>query len=315
MNISATHRPSGISRIKLFLALSRTTHGLLDMATPAFAALIWLGEFPPAETMLIGLLTTFAGYTAVYALNDVVGYKEDKKKIRQSNLNTGLKDLDSVWVRHPMAQGMLSFRAGLVWASGWAVVAAIGAYLLNPVCLLIFLAGCGLESMYCLLLKITHHRVIVSGGVKTSGGIAAIYAVDPSPSLFFLAALFLLLFFWEVGGQNVPNDWTDVEEDRQLEVKTIPVTFGENYSLYIILGSLLLAWVMTGILFLIAPVRFQPYHIALAMTVAAFLLLKPAWQLYRSKTPADAMELFNRASYFPLSLLGITLINVVQQSI
>src|SRR5690606_26058705 len=30
------------NRLKLFLALSRTPHGLLDMATPAMGALLWL---------------------------------------------------------------------------------------------------------------------------------------------------------------------------------------------------------------------------------------------------------------------------------
>mgnify|MGYP000096088635 CR=1 FL=1 len=37
---------------------------------------------------------------------------------------------------------------------------------------------------------------------------AAVVAVDPSPSLVFLLFLFLTIFFWEIGGQNAPNDWT-----------------------------------------------------------------------------------------------------------
>jgi 4-hydroxybenzoate polyprenyltransferase len=66
---------TGLSRLKLFLALSRTPHGLLDMCTPAFGALLWLGHFPSPFIVIIGLATTFAGYTAVYALNDIVDYK------------------------------------------------------------------------------------------------------------------------------------------------------------------------------------------------------------------------------------------------
>ncbi len=61
---AAQHRFSGLSRLKLFWALSRTPHGLLDMCTPVFAALLWLGGFPSVEIILVGLLTTFAGYTA-----------------------------------------------------------------------------------------------------------------------------------------------------------------------------------------------------------------------------------------------------------
>ncbi|MEE9613005.1 MAG: hypothetical protein V3W19_17250, partial [Desulfatiglandales bacterium] len=78
---------SGLSRLKLFLALSRTPHGLLDMATPALGALIWLGAFPPLRIIILGLITAFAGYTAVYALNDVIGHRTDKEKIQQSGFN------------------------------------------------------------------------------------------------------------------------------------------------------------------------------------------------------------------------------------
>ena len=73
---------TGFSRLKLFWALSRTPHGLLDMATPALGALLWLGRFPSLELIVIGLITTFAGYTAVYALNDVIDYRVDKEKIQ-----------------------------------------------------------------------------------------------------------------------------------------------------------------------------------------------------------------------------------------
>ena len=58
---------SSPSRIKLFMALSRTPHGLLDMATPALAALFWLGAIPSLRVVMIGVITAFAGYTAVYA--------------------------------------------------------------------------------------------------------------------------------------------------------------------------------------------------------------------------------------------------------
>ena len=79
--VSESSLPShftGLARLKLFFALSRTPHGLLDMCTPAFGALLWLGHFPPVATIVIGIITTFAGYTAVYALNDVVDYNNSE---------------------------------------------------------------------------------------------------------------------------------------------------------------------------------------------------------------------------------------------
>jgi 4-hydroxybenzoate polyprenyltransferase len=280
------------------------------MAAPAFAALLWLGAMPPLNIVLLGLLTTFAGYTAVYALNDVIGYRQDKEKIEKSIL-LDRNDLDAVWVRHPMAQDLLSFRAGLIWAIGWSAVAAVGAFLLNPICLLIFMAGCVLEALYCLLLKITHHRVLISGGVKTSGAMAAVFAVDPNPDITFLVLLFLLFFFWEIGAQNIPNDWSDLDEDQRLNVRTIPVRFGPDHSLSIILVSLLITLGLTTIIFNFSLTTFQWRYILLALAAAGALLVYPAWRLYRSKKTTDAMILFNRASLFPLSLLIVVLIKVL----
>ncbi len=103
---------TGLARLKLFFALSRTPHGLLDMCTPAFGALLWLGHFPPVQTIVVGIITTFAGYTAVYALNDVIDYKADREKATRGGFSDTGNDLDSIIVRHPMAQGLLSFKEG-----------------------------------------------------------------------------------------------------------------------------------------------------------------------------------------------------------
>jgi 4-hydroxybenzoate polyprenyltransferase len=301
-----------LSKIKLFLALSRTSHGVLDMATPALAALLWLGAFPPLHIIALGLLTTFSGYTAVYALNDVVDYRTDKEKIGRTGQGfQGAGDLDALWVRHPMAQGLLSYREGVLWAAGWSVVAIIGAALLNPICILIFVGGCLLETAYCLLLKITHHRAIISGGVKTSGALAAVFAVDPSPGAGYLLCLFLLFFFWEIGGQNVPNDWTDMEEDRHIQAKTIPIHFGADEAIRIILVSLSVSVLLTPVVFHLSRAAFGPVYMLASLTAAVGLLILPAWQLHRSKDPASAMALFNRASCLPLALLFIVLVKLI----
>lgn len=307
---STSHGHTHFSRLKLFLALSRTSHGILDMATPAFAALLWLGGFPPLHVTLLGVITTFAGYTAVYALNDVVDFRIDREKIHQTGLSGHAGDLDALWVRHPLAQGMLSLRDGILWAAGWSAVALIGAALLNPVCVVIFLLGCLLETFYCLLLKISHHRVIISGGVKTSGAVAAVFAVDPSPGIGYIACLFLLFFFWEIGGQNVPNDWTDMEADRAMNARTVPVRFGSEFSLKIILVALACTVILTPVLFLFSQSRIAPPYLILVIITAGYFLILPALRLRRTKKPRDAMALFNKASYFPAALLCIVLITI-----
>jgi 4-hydroxybenzoate polyprenyltransferase len=186
-------------------------------------------------------------------------------------------------VRHPIAQGFLSFKEGLAWSLAWGILALLGAYMLNPVCAAIFLAGALLESVYCLMWRVSHFRTIVSGGVKTTGALAAVFAVDPNPSLVFILILFLCLFFWEIGGQNIPADWTDIEEDRQLNAQTIPVFF-------------------------VTRVRFEiPYILATVFT-GGYLLLNPAVKLYKTKERREVMTLFNKASYYPVSLLAIVTI-------
>jgi len=302
---------TAFSKIKLFLALSRTPHGLLDMATPALGALLWLGRFPSFEVSLIGLITTFAGYTAVYALNDVIDYRVDKEKLALCGSFDTECDLDSAMVRHPMAQGYLTFKEGLLWTAGWTIVAMWGAYHLNPVCILIFAIGCFLEAVYCLLLKVTHLRTLVSGGVKTAGAIAGVFAVDPSPSPLFLLMLFLWLFLWEIGGQNVPNDWMDIEEDRRLNAKTIPVQLGPNSANGIILGSLTAAMILSAVVFYISPISFEfPFRVA-AVATGICLFVLPAALLYKTKEPHYANALFNMASYYPLALLVIVVVKLL----
>jgi 4-hydroxybenzoate polyprenyltransferase len=203
--------------LKLFFALSRTPHGLLDMATPAVAALLWHGSFPGLRIILVGLITVFAGYTAVYALNDLVDHRVDRKKLKRGGFRNTESYLDAVLIRHPLAQGLLTFKQAVLWTACWALLTLLGAYLLNPVCAIIFLAACLLETIYCLMWRTSHLRTLIMGAVKTSGAMAAVFAVDPRPSLPFLVLLFLWLFFWEIGGQNIPADWTDIEEDRSLK--------------------------------------------------------------------------------------------------
>lgn len=304
---------TGFARLKLFWALSRTPHGLLDMCTAALASLLWLGHFPSFKIIGIGLITVFAGYTAIYALNDIVGYRSDKRKLQQGNLRgfDDCEDLDARLVRHPMARGLLSFKEGLLWSIAWAVLAIIGAYLLNPVCVLIFICGSILETIYCLMWNISPSRTIISGVVKTAGPIAAVFAVDPNPSISYLIVLFLLMFFWEIGGQNVPNDWSDIEEDTLFQAQTVPIRLGLEQANVIIFGSIILTIILSGILLVLSNVAFElPFILAFAFVGLYFLLL-PTIKLYRSEESSHAMILFNKASYYPLALLVVIVIKLL----
>jgi 4-hydroxybenzoate polyprenyltransferase len=281
------------------------------MATPAVAALLWLGAFPPPAVTGLGLLSAFAGYTAVYALNDVVDLRIDREKIGLEGPHDSKYDLDAVYARHPLAQNLLGIKEGILWAAGWALLALIGAYKLNPACALIFVIGTLLEAIYCLLIRVSYLRTIVSGVVKTSGGMAAVLAVDPSPTPLFLILLFLWIFFWEIGGQNVPNDLADIKEDSLLAGKTIPIRFGFSAAGAVVLGSAFLALILNAILFLVAPVRLPLPCLTTALFFGVYLFLAPACRLYQIKSPAAATALFNKASYYPLAVLAVVITSLL----
>ncbi len=300
-----------LSRLKLFFALSRTPHGLLDMATPALAALLWLGAFPSPTVIVLGLITAFAGYTCVYALNDVIDFRVDKEKLQHISFDTPGDCLDDLLVRHPMAIGSMDFKEGVLWVSVWAIVAVVGAYLLNPVCVLIFMGGCALETIYCLLFKITYFRTLISGTVKTTGAVAAIFAVDPAPAYWSLTVLFLWLFFWEIGGQNIPLDWIDLEGDKHFKVNTIPIRFGPERTGAFILWANIISVFLNVFLFGWVLKTLEWPVIMASFFVGLYLLVFPAFQLYRKKGRSYATRLFNNASFYPLLLLIITVIWIV----
>ena len=298
-------------RLKLFLALSRTPHGIIDIATPALAALLCLGHFPSFATTLLGLVTVFAGYTAVYALNDLVDYRTDIEKVRVGGYGDGEDYLDGVLVRHPLAKGLLTLPEGLMWAGGWALVAMVGAWLLNPVCFYIFLAGGLLEAVYCLLWRVTPLRALINGIVKTLGAVAAVYAVNPQPSIIFIIVLSGWIFFWEIGGQNIPNDWTDIEEDRRFKARTIPVKLGLARAGLLALACLVAAFFFTFLLVWVSPLTFGFFHLIALAGLGVWLLLLPALRLVEANDRQQAMDLFNKASHFPLSVLVVVLVRLL----
>jgi 4-hydroxybenzoate polyprenyltransferase len=170
------------------------------------------------------------------------------------------------------------------------------------------MSGCALEIIYCLMWRLTWARSIVSGGVKTSGAIAAVFAVDPEPSFSFLLVLFLWLFFWEIGGQNIPNDWEDLEGDKRLQAKTIPVRFGPDLTAVFVMGCLLMTLTMNVVLLRLTPFGLQWPFLSAFFLVGTVLLILPACRLYRTRDRIEAIKLFNKASYYPPALFVVVAI-------
>jgi len=307
MDISSDYalppRAASPLRLKLFLGLSRTPHGLLDAATPAMGALLCLGHFPPVRVMLVGLVAAFAGYTAVYALNDLVDFRIDRERLSLRDHKSDPFDVDAVMVPHPVAQGLLPFSYGLAWCLFWAAVAVAGALWLNPVCAVLFGISACMEIVYCKLLRITHLKIVPSAIVKATGGLAGVYAVYPSPPPGFVAVLFIWLAAWEVGGQNIANDIVDMVDDAKVAANTTLTVKGMRESVFRMLCAISAAVVAgVAIYWLAGPGVGKIYPVGAAL-LGWILLIKPAREVYYDQGPSAAAALFNRASYMPVAFL------------
>ena len=157
-----------------------------------------------------------------------------------------------------------------MWFVFWFVLALIGSYLLNPAIIAIFIAATGLEIIYCLLFKVTYLRTLVSGLVKVSGPLAAVFVVNVNPSLRFLILQIIWLLFWEVGGQNIPADWNDIDEDKRVNAKTIPLLFGTEKAGLIVIISLMLSVSASLFLPLISPIGLGLPYLLVSVLAGSF---------------------------------------------
>jgi 4-hydroxybenzoate polyprenyltransferase len=113
------------------------------------------------------------------------------------------------------------------------------------------------------------------------------------------------LMLWEIGGQNIPADWNDVEEDRRVGAKTIPLTFGPSKAGLMVVVTLSLTVMISLCLPIISPLNLGwPYLLASGLA-GVFLLILPGIQLYRLQESRQAGRLFDRASYYPMAQLVI----------
>lgn len=296
--------------MRRLLALSRSTHGILDIAMPGSTALLWLGHFPAWRVLLLSLVTAVAGYTAIYALNDLAGVKVDRQKFALSGVNPGYS-VEASALRYPLAQNLLSLRGAIAWFAFWCALALAGAWLLNPVIVIIVMAAAALEVAYVMLLKVTWWRTLVSGLVKSAGPIAAVFVVVPQPSWSWLLLLLAWLMCWEIGGQNIPADWNDVEEDRRVGAKTIPLRFGPRAAGTLVVVSLTLTVILSLFLPRMSPLPLGAAYLLASSAAGFFLLLLPGLRLAYAHQNRQAASLFDRASLYPLAQLLIITVFVL----
>ncbi|MGM0644213.1 MAG: UbiA family prenyltransferase, partial [Thermodesulfobacteriota bacterium] len=117
-------------------------------------------------------------------------------------------------------------------------------------------------------------------------------------------------FLWEAGGQNIPNDYADMAEDRMVNAKTLPLKFGRDATCRLIMGLLTFCSLVMAVAFYLSPVSPGLFTWLAFIAGTVFLLILPASRLWRTKSNDAAMALFNRASYYPVLLLCVVLLTL-----
>jgi 4-hydroxybenzoate polyprenyltransferase len=283
----------------LLFDLSRGQQALLSMAQPGLAAVLALNGLPSLRTTVIGLVAAWSGFFAVFSLNDVLDREVDARSLRAGKDDVEGYDIDTTFLRHPLARGDLTLTVASAWVVVLGVIAAGAAFALSPLCLACFAGAVGLEVAYCGLRSVTWLKTIVSGLMVGLGGLAGWTAVAPLrwPAL----AVFVFLALWEVGGRNLANDLADLESDARVGIKTVATTFGCP-------AAATATAVVAAALVAAAALPLPAPAVVLALALGGWSLGRPAVQLLRRPTSAQAASYFNHASLYPALVLAAELL-------
>jgi 4-hydroxybenzoate polyprenyltransferase len=102
-----------------------------------------------------------------------------------------------------------------------------------------------------------------------------------------------------------------MDEDRRMQAKTIPVQWGVPVANAVLTVAIVLTLGMIVVIFYYSRSRYGFIYMLASLVLALYLLLLPTLKLNRTTDKAQAMVLFNRASYFPLALLAVVVIKLL----
>ena len=281
---------------------SRGKQALLTVAQPALGALLALGGLPGWRVIAIGLPAACAASFALYALNDLLDRKVDARSLAAGKSTVPRHDVDTTFMRHPLARGVLSLRVSVAWVAGLAAVAVVGTALLDPLSLLFFAAAVATQFVYCALRAVTPWKTVLSGVMVGFGGLAGWVAV--APLRWSALTVFVFLACWEIGGRNIVNDLSDLESDAPVGIRTVASVYGEAAAARAAAAVAAACLVSTALLPMPAAA------VALALALGAWSLAWPAVELLRRPTPAQAASYFNHGSLYPDLVLLAALVGL-----
>lgn len=298
--------PNIIQLARAYLGMSRALVAIFVVAHAGLASIFALGRLPDLRTIVIGILACFFGTASLISLNDLLDVELDKKRLKQDSKEF---DIGSLFIQHPVAKGIISFQAGVVWVVITGLASMYFMALLNYQLWFLFLAIAVCVYLYCRLSQLTYWKFLAVATAVTLGAVAGWLAVAwPQKATFTFALFIIWTFLWEIGGRNLPNDFNDLEEDRQLKIKTIPVVFGPQRAAQIIFFVLILTYLVSIPLLLTAKL---PLIFALAtFLLGVYLLILPAYRLLKNPTSQMSVKLYNRSALYPVSMLLILMLTI-----
>ncbi|MBI4321910.1 MAG: UbiA prenyltransferase family protein [Chloroflexi bacterium] len=294
-------------RLKLFLALSRTLQATLSIAQPGLGAVLAVGAIPPADKTVVGVIAAWAGLHAVFAMNDLLDVEFDRRRFQRVRTYQGF-DIDAAIVRHPLALGYISPTSAVLWIAFLTTIALVAAFWLSPISAALFVSSVILEWGYCKLAKVSPWKFLPTGLMIGFGSLAGWFAVSNEVNLT-LVVFFLWMAAWEIGGRNIVNDWSDIEEDIYLGIKTVPATFGVGSAGKLAFVGIVLTFLLSLALAFTANLSWL--YLVGAMVAGVYMLLVPGLRLLREPDRIElAPILFNRASLYPAAMLAIVVVSI-----
>lgn len=296
-----------VNKLSALFASSRPLQASLSIAQPAIPALIAARGLPSPGVLILAVPAAASGFLAVFAANDLMDVDIDRKRFRSLRSLKGW-NIDTFIVRHPLAQGMITYNEQLLWILFHLAIAGVLSYLINPMCLLMFTVSGALEVTYCKMKKFSELKFLPTGMMVAFGALAGWYAVSKSTDLPIVLTLFFLFFAWEIAGRNIVNDFSDVEEDRQLGIKTVPSIHGLKSAAWLTFVFALFTVLSNVILTFTANLGF--FYLIVSTVVGILLMLIPGIHLLKKPFPAEALRYFNKGSLYPLGILATLVLSI-----
>ncbi len=292
---------SFFATLKALFASSRPLQSTLSIAQPLFGAFLATGGIPGLGLLALLAVGSAAGLYAVFAMNDLLDYELDLRTVKAREKRGW--DIDSVFARHPLTAGLVNVKQQVAWITAMAFVAVLILYFLNPVALALFALAVVLEAVYCKLALVSKHKFVLAGAVVAVGVFIGWFAAGGRDNFPVLVPLGVLFFAWEVGGRNIPNDFSDISQDRVLGVKTLASAHGAQASAKLIAAFAAIALAANAALAYYAGLGW--FYLLASTAAGIFLLLSPALKLLKRHLPADALEYFNHASLYPAAIFAV----------